>query len=159
MHTITDKKGLKAVASLEALKGLASLIVGFGLPALGGHDIHQAAAFIVSHSHLNPANEIATAFLHAADTLADTNMLLITLGACAYSLIRFVEAYGLWHSLLWTEWFALLSGAIYLPFEVYELFVHANGLSLAVLLINIVVVGYMAYILYAKKQETHSPHP
>ncbi|GAL04377.1 hypothetical protein JCM19237_1049 [Photobacterium aphoticum] len=41
----------------------------------------------------------------------------------------------------------------------YELFVHANALSLSVLLINIVVVGYMGYILYAKKQETHSPHP
>lgn len=146
----TQQKGLQAVALLEALKGMASLLVGFGIHALGGQDIHQAAEFIVSHSHLNPASDIANVFLHAADSLADTNMILIALGACLYSTIRFIEAYGLWRGLVWTEWFALVSGGIYLPFEVYEVVVHKNSLSFGVLMINLIVVGYMAYILRSK---------
>lgn len=28
----------------------------------------------------------------------------------------------------WTEWFALVSGAIYLPLELYEVIVHKNAL-------------------------------
>ncbi|MDF4533767.1 DUF2127 domain-containing protein, partial [Vibrio parahaemolyticus] len=58
--------------------------------------------------------------------------------------------YGLWHNLLWTEWFALLSGAIYLPFEVYELFAHPGVFSMAALLINLVIVLYMYRIIRSK---------
>ncbi|MFT6978268.1 MAG: uncharacterized membrane protein (DUF2068 family) [Shewanella psychromarinicola] len=62
--------------------------------------------------------------------------------------MRFIEAYGLWHNMRWTQWFALLSGAIYLPFEFYEMMSHFSLLSVIVLLINLVVVMYMYFVLF-----------
>ncbi|ENM5915962.1 DUF2127 domain-containing protein, partial [Vibrio mimicus] len=62
-------------------------------------------------------------------------------------------AYGLWHNLLWTEWFALLSGAIYLPFEIYELFAHPGLLSISALLINVIIVFYMYRIVRTKEKQ------
>ncbi len=42
-------------------------------------------------------------------------------GTLVYSAIRFAEATGLWLEKQWAEWFALISGCLYLPIEIYEL--------------------------------------
>jgi uncharacterized membrane protein (DUF2068 family) len=75
----------------------------------------------------------------------------MAIGAAAYTLIRFIEAYGLWHNLRWTQWFALVSGAIYLPLELYEVVNHFNLMSVVVLIINLLVVGYMYLVLFPRR--------
>jgi ABC-type amino acid transport substrate-binding protein len=63
-----------------------------------------------------------------------------------YSAMRFVEAYGLWKRRVWAEWFALISGALYVPFEAYELVRRPTLIHLAVLVINLGIVFYMLYL-------------
>ena len=46
----------------------------------------------------------------------------------------------------WAEWFAILSGAVYLPIEIYKLVHHATALKAAIFLINMGIVGYVAYV-------------
>ncbi|NDH52090.1 MAG: DUF2127 domain-containing protein [Betaproteobacteria bacterium] len=65
------------------------------------------------------------------------------MGAAAYCGIRLAEAYGLWYAKAWAEWLAALSGAIYLPIELFELYQGATWLGLAVLLLNVLVVAIM----------------
>ncbi len=153
----TTKNGLKAVATLEAFKGMLSVLVGFGLHALAGENLQHVAELIVRYTHLNPASHYPSIFIHAASTFSNNKINLLVIGTIVYSLIRFVEAYGLWNELVWTEWFALLSGAIYLPFEIYEVLFHTNILGICVLLINILVVWYMTLILLSqRKDKKHS---
>ena len=61
--------------------------------------------------------------------------------------MRFTEAYGLWHAREWAEWFALLSGAAYMPFEVYELARHPTVFKWGILGINTLIVLYLAWLL------------
>jgi uncharacterized membrane protein (DUF2068 family) len=62
-------------------------------------------------------------------------------------LIRFVEAYGLWHTRAWAEWFAIISGAAYLPWEILEVAKHVHHIvRWTVLGVNILVVLYMVYV-------------
>ena len=145
------KNGLRAVAILEACKGTVSLLVGCGLHMLAGHNFHQLAESIVARLHMNPASHLPSIFIHAASGLTDARVTLVAIGALVYSLIRLVEAYGLWNGLVWTEWFALLSGAIYLPFEIYEMIFHTSLLGVGAFLINICIVGYMAYSLFGQQ--------
>jgi uncharacterized membrane protein (DUF2068 family) len=152
----SSKNGLKAIAIIEAFKGLLALLVGFGLHALAGRNLQQVAESIVSHTHLNPASHFPSVFIHAASSISDRNINLIVIGALAYSLIRFVEAYGLWKAFVWTEWFALVTGAIYLPFEVYEIVSHTHILSISVFLLNVAVVWYMARVLQSKRKERNA---
>jgi uncharacterized membrane protein (DUF2068 family) len=49
----------------------------------------------------------------------------------------------LWRQRRWAEWLAVISGAIYIPFEVYELLERVSWLSLAALLVNVFIVGIM----------------
>jgi uncharacterized membrane protein (DUF2068 family) len=61
--------------------------------------------------------------------------------------IRFAEAYGLWFKRRWGEWIAALSGGIYVPFEIYELWRGFSAIKLAALVLNVLVVAYMIYLL------------
>jgi uncharacterized membrane protein (DUF2068 family) len=82
--------------------------------------------------------------------LSHSNLVLVALGALLYSIVRFVEAYGLWHGFKWTEWLALISGAVYLPFELYKFIVNFNVLSFSLLLVNSVIVVYIYKVLKNK---------
>ena len=148
---MVTNKGLRVVAILEASKGLLSLAVGFGVHVLAGKNIAQLAESLVSHAHLNPASRLPHAFIHAAGSITDANLLFVAIGALLYACVRLIEAYGLWHGQRWTEWFALVSGAIYLPIELYELIIHRDLLGVAVLAINIIIVWYMAKVLFHKR--------
>ncbi len=71
--------------------------------------------------------------------------------AMAYVLLRLVEAYGLWMHRRWAQWLAALSGGFYLPVEAYELFHRATVVKGGVLLVNLVVVAYMAHALATER--------
>jgi uncharacterized membrane protein (DUF2068 family) len=68
-------------------------------------------------------------------------------GTLAYTVIRFVEAAGLWLEKAWAEWFALISGCLYLPIEIYELAHHATHIKWAVFATNLFIVAYLAWLL------------
>jgi uncharacterized membrane protein (DUF2068 family) len=63
-----------------------------------------------------------------------------------YAIVRFAEAYGLWNDREWAEWFALLSGAMYLPWEMYSLMRHPLPVKWAILLANLAIVLYMLFL-------------
>ena len=138
--------GLRTVAAFEAAKGLLVMATGLGLLSLLHHDVQRAAESVVRHLHLNPARHYPRVFLEAAARVTDTRLWLLASGAAAYAVIRGVEAYGLWRARVWAEWFAILSGAIYLPIEIYALIHHATALKAVVLLINVGIVGYVCYV-------------
>jgi uncharacterized membrane protein (DUF2068 family) len=141
--------GLRTIATFEALKGVLVLLAGFGLLHFLHRDAGEAAEHIVHRLHLNPYRHIGRVFIEAASKLTDGKLWALAAGALAYSIVRFVEAYGLWNRRVWAEWFALLSGMLYIPFEVYEVLDRATKLRFAVLAINIVIVLYMAWIRVA----------
>ena len=134
------------MAAFEAAKGLLVMATGLGLLSLLHHDVQRAAESVVRHLHLNPARHYPRVFLEAAARVTDTRLWLLASGAAAYAVIRGVEAYGLWRARVWAEWFAILSGAIYLPIEIYALIHHATALKAVVLLINVGIVGYVCYV-------------
>jgi hypothetical protein len=59
------------------------------------HDIQHIAERVVAHTHLNPAARYPRIFIELAGNLTDRRLLLVAGGAALYSLVRFVEAYGL----------------------------------------------------------------
>ena len=146
------RDAIRAVAIFEAFKGVVVIAAGSGVLLLVHRDLHELAARLVEHLHLNPASRYPAIFIDAATRLQDMRLALLALGALAYSTIRFVEAYGLWHEKAWAEWLAAVSGAIYVPFEVIELVKHVTALRVSVLLLNLVVVGVMVNALLSRRR-------
>lgn len=143
---------MRTVAVFEAAKGLLVLLAGFGLLRLLHHDVQAEAERLIAHAHLNPASRYPRIFLDVARELTDTHLVLIACGAALYALIRFVEAWGLWGERRWAEWFAALSGAIYLPIEIVELARHASWQGAATFTLNLVVVLFMLHTVYRTRR-------
>lgn len=136
---------IRLIALFEASKGALVVIAGIGLLSLVHKDVQAIAERLVEHSHLNPASHYPRIFIEAATRVDDHKLKVFAALAFLYSSLRFIEAYGLWRLRAWAEWMAIISGSIYLPLEIYELFEKATAVRAALFLLNLLIVGYLIY--------------
>jgi uncharacterized membrane protein (DUF2068 family) len=142
------EKGIRTVALFEAFKGMIILLAGFALLRLVHRDLQTVADQIVRHLHMNPARHYPRIFLDAVAGISDSRIKYLAAFAFLYSVVRFVEAYGLWHLKTWAEWFAILSGGIYIPIELIGLFRHATVIKGSIFIINSFIVLYLIYVRF-----------
>ena len=64
-----------------------------------------------------------------------------------YFIVRMIEAAGLWMRKTWAEWFAVLTGGMYIPIEIFEAARSVTWPRVTVLLVNIGVVSYLLFVL------------
>ena len=140
--------GVRVVAAIEGAKGALVLAMGAGLHRLVHHDVRAIAVHLLHQFHLNPASHYPSIFLNATENLTDARLQMLALGALAYAAVRFVEAYGLWRARRWAEWLAAVGGGIYIPFELYHLWLQVTPVKLGLLAVNAAIVAYMASILW-----------
>ena len=152
-----SRKVLKSVAIFEATKGVIVLLAGFGMLSLLHHDLRALAVALVGRLHLNPTRHYASIFIEAASRTTDGRLWFIAIIGFVYALFRFVEAYGLWFCRTWAEWLAVISGGIYLPLEVYELFRRVTWMRISALVANLVVVAAIALVLWRNKRTEGKP--
>jgi uncharacterized membrane protein (DUF2068 family) len=134
IDTRASEVGLRAVAAFEAFKGLIVLLLLVALLAVHQR-IEDYAEDLLYHLHIDFDRNYAQRILEGASRLSDSPLWTVGIAATLYAMVRFVEAWGLWNRRVWAEWFALLSGALYLPWE-----------HVAILCTNIVIVLYMLFI-------------
>lgn len=149
--TIKITRTIKVVAAFEAFKGFVAFAAASGLLLLFHRDLHELATDLVAHAHLDPAAKFPRIFIAAAMHLQNLRLTLLALGAAAYSVIRFIEAYGLFREAAWAEVLAAASGAIYVPFEIAGLLHRFSWLSVAALILNIGVVVVMVWALLLRR--------
>jgi len=131
------------IACVEAAKGAVVLAAGLGALELIGSDVQLAAEKLVMQFHLNPAHEIPRIFVEIARNATPAHLVVLAIGATTYATIRFAEAYGLWRERVWAEWLGVISGAIYVPWELWELLHGITALKLGLLAVNLAIVGYL----------------
>lgn len=140
------KKGLRTVAGIEFTKGAAGVLFGIGFVALVHKDVWDIVESLMEFLHIDPDRRWAQVLLDRADQVTDSQLWMLAILLFAYSTLRFVEAYGLWKTRIWAEWLAILSGLVYLPFEVHGLIRKETPVKWALVLINLVLVAYVAYV-------------
>ena len=143
--------GLRAVASLEATKGVLVIILGIFL-LIYHTRAEDVTENLLDHLHIDTDARFGHMVMNAAVSVSDARFWTIAGLSLSYSCVRFIEAWGLWNRRVWAEWFALLSGATYLPFEIAKVVERATWERIAVLAINVVIVLYMAYIRFRERK-------
>ena len=139
--------GLRTIAIVEAAKGGLILLAGFGALSLVNRDVADIAERILHRFHLNPASRYPSIFLDAAEKVTDPQLWMLAAFAFLYAAVRLSEGWGLWKGRRWAEWLAAVSGAIYIPIEIYELVRHATWIKWAAFAANVIIVAYMVYAL------------
>ena len=148
--------GLHVVALFEGAKGLLVLLVGFELLTYIHKDINEAAMHLVKHLHLNPASHYPRIFLDLTEHIDDTKLWSMALAATMYFIVRMIEATGLWLRKAWAEWFAVLTGGMYIPAEIYEVAIKVTWPRITVLVVNLGVVSYLLFVLIKEREKTSS---
>jgi len=147
VHTPVDSRGrlqaLRTIAALEFAKGVAVMVAAISLYWVDPTDV--VGAFL-DFLHISPDHHLAQLLLRSADSLSNASLRSVVLIASLYSGLRFAEALGLWRARAWAEWIALISGAVYLPFEVYKLVHRVSLFHVSLLVINLAVVAFMFYL-------------
>jgi uncharacterized membrane protein (DUF2068 family) len=139
------------VAGFEAAKGLIVLAAGLGIFHLVHRDAEEAAERLVRNLHLDVDSHFPRIFIDVAGRLDDSHLRLLAAVALVYSLVRFVEGYGLWRDRRWAEWFGAVSGAVYLPLELYKLWEGITWLRVLILVSNCLVVFYLTQLLVRRQ--------
>ncbi len=146
-------EGLRAVALFEAFKGALALLAAGGLFYFIPHNLRQIAVELVGRLHLNPGKRYPNVFLRIIEDTSNAQLWLIASLVVVYAVVRFVEAYGLWRLRAWAEWLAAVSGAIYVPFEVYELSRSVSWIKIGALVLNLATVAFMVFAL--RRRNSH----
>lgn len=129
------------IAAFEAAKGVVVVLLGIGVA-----NFHH----IAHHLGLENSSYYTSIFVEIFNKLNDRDLWQLVILATVYSLIRFIEAYGLWRERSWAEWLAIFSGAIYLPFEIIKIAEGYAWWKVVITAFNIMIVGYLISIKLRK---------
>jgi uncharacterized membrane protein (DUF2068 family) len=136
---------MRVIAVFEGVKAIVVLLAGFEALRFLHRDVRSAAEELLRHLHLDPVARLPRLVLNLADQITPGMLLGIAVGALAYAILRFAEGYGLWHNRNWAKWLGAVSGAIYFPYEIYELGRGITLLRAATFLINVAVVAFLSW--------------
>ncbi len=152
------KRGLRAVASIEFLKGVGAVAAAVGLLIIRNKDIWDIADKVLEFFRINTDWHFAQVLLDFADQVTTEEITTVAILAFVYAGVRFVEAYGLWKTTVWGEWLAIFSGLVYLPFEIRALVHGSTPFRWAALVVNIALVAYVAYVRTTELYEIRQEH-
>jgi len=147
---------LRSIALFEAIKGLLALAAACGLLSFRHTDLHVATdAFLLRHG-IDPERHYTRLLIESVAKATHHHVGQIAAVALAYALIRLVEGYGLWRGKHWAEWFAVISAGIYLPLELQHFAHHASFLNAGVILFNLLLIVYLAWLLKKQRAQRHA---
>ena len=149
--------GLRAIALFEALKGAIAVLAWLALLDLRHHDVHEWVDGWIQRLALDPHEHLSELMLHYADQLPTLDVHRLGALALAYSVVRGLEAWGLWRGRVWAQYLGAGSGAIYIPFELHEWWSHPSALTTGVIALNVGIVAYLVGHLWRERHRTDSP--
>ena len=151
--TRNQRHALRAIAIYEGFKGIAALAASIGLVSLLHHDLRHLVSDVIGHFGLDPEKHYPAMLLHYVEVLNSSNIRSLVLLAVAYAALRITEGFGLWYDRAWGEWLGALSGAIYLPVEIWHQFHRVSWTAVGVFLANLAMVVFLVVRLWRRRCE------
>jgi uncharacterized membrane protein (DUF2068 family) len=150
MKTSHDRL-LRMIAVFKFFKALMLIALGAGAFKF----LHKDVAGIVEHwaraLRLDPANRFVDAALAKASHLRPEQIKELGLGSFLYAALFLVEGTGLWLEKRWGEWVTVIITSSLVPVEIYETYRHPSAVKVAVLVINVGIVGYLIYRIRSER--------
>jgi len=155
VHDPEHIKGVRTVATIEFAKGIVVILAGLGAFSMRHKDIWGVAESFLEFFHVNPYHHYVGVFIDLIYRLSDVHLWKIAVVASIYVTLRFIEAYGLWYLCAWAEWLAIASGSIYIPFEALDLIHRPTWFGLLIVVVNVLIVLYMAWLRVEAVKKRH----
>jgi len=137
--------GLKLIIAWKIAKAVFLILVAVGAFSLIHKDVHAMAESAVVHFGLDPAGPRIHGALEKLGKFATpTRKAEVGAGAIVFAAFVLVEAWGLWNRRIWAEVLTIVATSLLIPVEVYELCRHPGWGKVVTLLVNALIVLYLA---------------
>ena len=150
MKTSHDRL-LRLIALFKFFKAAMLIALGVGAFRLLHKDVGGIVEHWVEALRLDPGNRFVDAALAKASNLHPDQIKQLGLGSFLYAGLFLAEGTGLWLEKRWGEWLTVIITSSLVPVEIYEIYRHPSVVRVAVLVINIAVVGYLIYRIRSKR--------
>jgi len=134
---------LLLIALFKLLKGVLLLIVAFGALRMLHRDISSAVIHWVDLLRIDPDNRFIHKIIVKSFGIGEKQLRAISAGTFFYAGILLTEGVGLLMKKHWAEWFTVISTAVFIPLEIYEMFHRFTPVRVGVFLLNIAIVWYL----------------
>lgn len=134
---------LLLIGLFKLLKGVLLVIVGIGALRL----VHKDVAAVVMHwvdiLRVDPENHFIHHIIERLIGIRVGQLRAISAGTFFYASILLTEGVGLLMRKHWAEYFTVISTAVFIPLEVYEIFHRFTLVKMGVLAVNVAIVWYL----------------
>jgi uncharacterized membrane protein (DUF2068 family) len=129
------------------LRGALLLAAGIYLLFHLSTDFGNLAERIIRSIDIDPRQHFFHRVVVRLHRLHAHELRIAGIAAIGYGALELVEGVGLWLDQLWAEYLTLIATSLFIPFELYELAIRPSVWKAGGILINTLVVLYLAFAL------------
>jgi uncharacterized membrane protein (DUF2068 family) len=139
---------IKVIIVERIVKSIVLIALAIGLLVAGEKGLLATwATYAQDQLNLDADDGVIAQLLLRALLLIGTfnHVTVLAIGAILYALLEGTEGVGLAMRRRWAEYLTVIATGILIPYEAYEVIHHATLFKVGALLLNLAVVGYLAY--------------
>ena len=149
---------LRLIATERLIRGLLLLGAGVYLLFHLGSDFGSRAERFMRAVDLDPRGHFLHRLVHYLHGLHAHELKIAAAVAIGYGTLELVEGVGLWLDQLWAEYLVVIATSLAIPFEVYELARNPSLWKAGGILINVLIVLYLARVLHRRLGRSRRPY-
>ncbi|HXN34542.1 MAG TPA: DUF2127 domain-containing protein [Opitutaceae bacterium] len=153
---ITTLLGLRIIAFVKIVKGVALCGLSLGIFNLIHKDLAATALHFVQIARISPENRYVELLLVKVGLIEPRTLRLFGELSALEASIQLVEGLGLWFGAAWAEYVVVVSTGIYIPEECLVLHRHFTWFRVSVLVVNAAMFAYVAYAVWTRYQARRS---
>lgn len=132
------------IGIFKLFKAILLIAVGIGALRFLHKDLAGAALHWAEVLRVDSGNRFVHGILVRIFRVTPKQLRELSVGTFIYAALFATEGLGLLARKHWAEYFVIITTGLLIPLEVYELFKHFTILKLAVTVVNMLIVWYLA---------------
>jgi uncharacterized membrane protein (DUF2068 family) len=152
-----SRRVIRVIAAERFVRGVLLVVAGAYLVTHLGSDLGRLADRVMRAVELDPHRPFLRKIIAKLHGLHAGAVLVTGIGAILYGVLEGVEGAGLWLDKLWAEYLTVIATSLLVPFELYELARKPSVFKAGGILVNLVIVAYLAWRLRQRTSSSPSP--
>ncbi len=140
----SGSRGLLVIAAFKFAKTALLLVVAIGALNLLHKDVAGDLARWADLARIDPGNVFIHHLFTRVSVLDDDHLKVISFGTFFYAGLTLTEGVGLALRKRWAEYFTIILTMSFIPLELWEIHRHLTFPKIALLILNLAVVAYLA---------------
>src|SRR5262245_15602342 len=138
---------LRLIAIERSVRGVLFIAAGTYLLFHLSTDFGHVAERIIRSVDIDPCQHFFHRIVSRLHRLHAHELRIAGIAAICLGTLELVEGVGLWLDQLWAEYLTLIATSLFIPLELYELAVRPSAWKAGGIVINVLIVRYLARAL------------